>query len=339
MESAVTAPEGIVLPPAPPAGFDPVGRPADRARLAEFGLPPAPDAAREPALHAHWATLFAPGMRFVNPRPRAAVADDCLLRRHKMFALRRAGARQTSRLSVSGNWSGGWIAANRGERFRAVAARWRVPSVAPGAAVDKAAEPYRCSIWVGLDGKHAWAASMPQLGTEHTAGPEGGHRFWWQWWILNSTDMQHYVEGLPLSADDEVLCYLAMLSKTRVVYCFANISKQQVAVAIVSKPDNPMRGSTAEWILERPANGKVIGGDVITGNLFPMPDFGLVTSNTFAASCVALDDPVQARARDLVHCRTIQNGTVRRGPKRIGITARAERYRLRDLAIRYQPAK
>ena len=83
----------------------------------------------------------------------------------------------------------------------------------------------------------------------------------------------------------------------------------------------------------------MIGDEVTTGNLFPMPDFGLVTSSGFAASCVALDDPAETRARDLVHCRTIQNGTVRAGPKRIGITARAERFRQRDLAIRYQPAK
>ncbi|MES2714097.1 MAG: G1 family glutamic endopeptidase [Pseudomonadota bacterium] len=335
---ATTGAGGVFHPPAPPRGFDPVGNAADRARLTEFGLPPAPDAVREPALHAHWATLFTPSMRFVSPEARPAVAGDCVLQRRRITALRRGGASPAARTFVSGNWSGGWIAANRGARFRAVAARWRVPAVMPGAAVDASAEPYRCSVWVGLDGKHAWAASMPQLGTEHTADPNGGHRFWWQWWVRDSTDMQHYVDGIPLSPDDEVLCYLAMLSTTKVVYCFANISSGKVAVAVVSKPASPMRGSTAEFILERPANGQVIDNKVITGNLFPMPDFGVVACDSFAASCVALDDPANTRPRGLQHCRMIQNGAVRSGPRRVGVTARAERFRIRDLAIRFQRA-
>lgn len=334
---AVTVPAAPFQTVVPPPGFDPVRNMADRARLASLGLPPAPDPQAEPLLYAHWATFFAPGMQVAGAPPPPTVPPDCRLGRTRILALRRAGPRQASRLSVSGNWSGGWIAANRGERFRAVAARWRAPSVAAGAPEDAAAEPYRCSIWVGLDGKHRWADSMPQLGTEHTA--DGGQRFWHQWWIRDATDMQHYVTSLPLDPDDEVLCYLAMLSTTRVVYAFANISKMRVAFRTVSKPDDPMRGSTAEWVLERPANGQVIGTTVITGNLFPMPNFGLVTCDGFAASCVPLAGNAPPRAHDLVPCRTIQNGTVRRDATRTAITARAERYRRRDIAIRYQPPR
>ncbi|MBR0654668.1 G1 family glutamic endopeptidase [Plastoroseomonas arctica] len=326
-------------PTLPPAGFDPVNIATDRDRLAEFGLPPAPDAAKDPALFAHWSSLFGPDTAFVPADTRPASPAERLFRAMKSMALRRVGARPASRLSLSGNWSGGWIAANRSERFRAVAARWQVPSVAIGAPEDANGEPYRCSIWVGLDGKHRWAASMPQLGTEHTAGPDGGHRFWWQWWVRGSTDLQHYVDGLPLAAGDQVLCYLAMLSTTRVVFCFANLSQGKTAFATVAKSAAPMRGSTAEWILERPANGEVVGNEVITGNLFPMPDFGLVTSADFAASCVRLNDPSVARPRFLRPCRMIQNGTVRAAPVRIAVTARTERYRERDLRIRYQRPK
>jgi hypothetical protein len=334
-----TEKEEVYFPPPPPPGFDPVNKAADRKRLADFGLPPEPDALQEPELRKLWATLLSPAMNFSSAKPPSDPPQSFRSSRTRIVALRRTGARQASRLSVSGNWSGGWIAANRGARFRAVAARWRVPTVAIGAAEDANGEPYRCSIWVGLDGKHAWAHSMPQLGTEHTAGPAGGHRFWWQWWVLNSTDLQHYLGVMPIEPGDDVICYLAMLSTTRVVFCFANVTKLRLAVVVVSKFASPMRGSTAEWILERPANGEIVDGEVVTGKLFPMPDFGAVNSADFAASCVHLDDPAIRHARGLQHCRMIQNGTVRADPVRIGITARAERHGKRDLEIRYQPAK
>jgi hypothetical protein len=251
-------------PRLPPDSFDPVHNLADRARLEEFWLPSMPDPNHEAVLYAHWAEMFSHPLHFVW-----AHSQPFLVRPFES----------------SRNWSGAYLLPSDGRRYTRVVGRWQIPTVRLGTGPNPDALPFRCSIWIGLDGKKPWTKSMPQVGTEHTVDPDGAveePKVWWQWWLRDDVSEPHYISGVPIAAGDVVLCSLTVMSLNLVRFHVKNQSTGDFATLAHYEAEQ-LRGSSAEWIVERPADpaaasvGPRPGGEPEPGPLFPLPDYGVVT--------------------------------------------------------------
>lgn len=279
-------------PPAlPPADFDPVNSPEDRARLAEFWLPSRPDPEREPELYEHWREMFSGPLRFVPaepPRDEPTVPNRALDATVRVMGV-------PANFETSSNWSGAYILPNRGNRFTRIVGRWEVPEVRPGVGFEPAALPFRCSIWIGLDGKRRWTKSMPQVGTVHTVARDGTletPKLWWQWWLRDGRSAPHDITGVPIRIGDVVLCSLTVVSPHQVRFHVKNRNTGDFAGLAVREPI-PLRGSSAEWIVEQPAEPPIeprvmVDGELDTGPLFPLPDYGSVLFERCAAQAAAV---------------------------------------------------
>ena len=319
--ASVGGPSAEDTPALPPAGFDPVHNPHDEARLAEFWLPPRPDATQDPVFHELWRDLFAAPTTFVRARSRLAGSADT----NPPGVMGASAFPHAVRLpETSQNWSGCYVVPNHGQRFAEVAGRWHVPNVTRGDGPATPDLPYRCSIWVGLDGKYRWAGSMPQIGSEHTvlaAGHPQADVLWWQWWVRGGNTLPNYIDGIAIHPGDSVLCWLRMTAAARTVLHVKNLRTGDCATIGVTG-DVPVTGSTAEWIVERPANPHVVDGTVQTGPLHPLPDFGTVALDGFAARGVS-----SAGSRTYVApgARVISITEQRNNPSRSAITSRPRR--------------
>jgi hypothetical protein len=265
----------------PPEGFDPVNEPADAARLGEFWLPPRPDVRLEPELHAHWREMLAPPLRYVLAQSQLSPKRPM----RKRSGSKTAMALHTTKLEGSTNWSGAYIVPNRGHRFAHIVGRWRVPKLEAGIrASDDVGLPFRCSIWIGLDGKKRWTSSMPQIGSEQTLSREGKQTqlLWWQWWQRDRADrlsLPSTIAGLPVSPGDLVLASLTALDPHCVRFHVANRTRDLFATVQVTRAAQ-LVGSSAEWVVERPADpdlGK-------PGPLYPLPAFGDIVIDRCAAA-------------------------------------------------------
>jgi Peptidase A4 family len=259
--------------PLPPEGFDPVRNPKDVDRLAEFWLPERPDHKKQPDLYAHWHEMFSPLPTFVKARS---------LPRHKPHVSNmpnvpprlRAGA---GLLESSRNWSGAYLDCTNANPFRRVVGAWTIPAVNPGIRQkDDLDLPFQCSAWIGIDGKKQWTESMPQVGTEHGIGSGGRrhHFLWWQWWQRRpgrDPELPFIIRGVPVKPGDRVLCSLTLVTPERVRIHVVN-RKTNLFATVEVTADEPVRGGTAEWVVERQSDFRR-GPDV----LHPLPDFTEVT--------------------------------------------------------------
>lgn len=277
-------------PGLPPSDFDPVNKPGDRARLEEFWLPPRPDPEREPELHEHWREMFSWPLRFVfaGSRPAEQPVTTVLL------AGRVPGPPATASFETSSNWSGAYILPSRGDRFSRVVGRWEAPKIKPGTGPNPSGLPFRCSVWIGLDGKKAWTRSMPQVGTVHTVACDGtpaDPKLWWQWWVRDGHSAPHDISGVPVRTGDEVLCSLTVVSPHEVRFHVKNRNTGTFAGFAVSEPV-PLRGATAEWVVEQPSDPqddmKAGKGRRALEPLFPLPDYGSVLFRQCAAQAAAV---------------------------------------------------
>lgn len=257
-------PQTPLDPPAlPPPGFDPIRNPADRARLEEFWLPSMPDPDHEAELYEHWKEMFSEPLRFVWAKSQPFFVNP---------------------FETSPNWSGAYVLPENALRYTRVTGRWEVPQVSVGTGPNPYSLPYRCSIWIGLDGKKRWTRSMPQVGTAHTIQLDGtveDPTFWWQWWLRDGISEPHNISGVPIAVGDVVLCNLTAVSPTFVRFHVKNRNTGSFATIGVFEPHS-LLGSSAEWIIERPANpaGPSVSsamGAPNHGPLFPLPDYGVVT--------------------------------------------------------------
>jgi hypothetical protein len=282
-------------PPLPPPGFDPVHNESDAAQLEDYWLPSRPDPRREPGLYAHWKEMFCPVPNFVEP-------DSCPFqhRRHP-FAVGTVGPgfeprpiARHSRFETSRNWSGAYIVPSRGGRFKRIVGRWTVPDVQTGTGSNPGNLPYcQCSIWVGLDGKKRWTPSMPQIGTAHSidapgysaALPVSANALWWQWWSRHGYSAAWEIRGVPICPGDVVLCSLTLVSPLVARFHVVNRTSGRFATqAVCSK--KPADGSSAEWIVEKPAAFPQDPDWRAADPLRPMPDYG----ELLLESCIAEHD-------------------------------------------------
>ena len=280
--------------PLPPKGFDPLR--ADADTLEHYWLPARPDPKLQPELYRHWIEMMSPAPTFVRASSQQPTQVQALVgatTRSPAFKVHGGG-----RLGSSRNWSGACVTALRGNRFKRVVGRWRAPALEPGlrTAGDQG-EPFRCSIWIGFDGRKLWTQSMPQVGSVHTLGDNGqeSHGLWWQWWERNSAatadNLPWTISGVPIRRGDVILCSLSIRKNdpTTVRLHVVNRTTHHFATVQISK--ELVLGSTAEWIVERPADWQAATQQNPSGPLFPLPDFGAIAISRCAVEHASPDAP------------------------------------------------
>jgi hypothetical protein len=293
-------------PPAmPPSTFDPVNNAADAAKLEQYWLPSRPDARKQPELYEHWKEMLSGPITFVRAKVRPVNAGQ------PRSSARRPGKADGSAAHLNGspaglpadggpfissNWSGAFLQASGGRSFSRVAAAWKVPSIKAGvrSALEPPGVPFRCSTWIGIDGRDG-TDSMPQLGTVHKLTAEGRqeHGLWWQWWrrgYSKPDGLPHDVTGVSIDVGDRVMCSLVALARDVMRMHFVNRTKGLFATLQV-KGAAPIKGFTAEWICERPADFTRAQSPADPGPLHPLPDFGTVAMDKCIADIGTLPVP------------------------------------------------
>ena len=90
------------------------------------------------------------------------------------------------------------------------------------------------------------------------------------------------ITGVPIKFGDVVLCSLTVMSPNLVCFHVKNRDTGSFATIAVFEPE-PVRGATAEWVVERPADADLSSGGLDPGPLFPLPDYGTVMFERCAA--------------------------------------------------------
>lgn len=327
--------------PVPDCGFDPWK--ACPTKLEYFRLPARPDPVAEPALHRLWAAMFPAGVRFVGIKSQPATCATAIKGRSARAESVGARIRRPMRRRLTSvNWSGGYAYPRYGARFVQVGGSWVVPETSAGSPDDRHAVhrqhdplPYRCTIWIGVDGRQRWATGMPQLGTEHNA--DGSARFWWQWWTPNNKCFQFYVPEIAVQAKQRVICNLSIIGGEKARFHFFNADSKEFGTVEVKWPGH-LHGSSAEWILERPGDPVVVDGKVYNNGLHRMPNFGHVELTEFAAKMVPAIESDPSKEIDERALQLISNRTTRTNPRRNVIVSRAKRSKAtRNLVLDYRP--
>lgn len=334
-------------PELPMPGFDPLKEPEERELLARYWLPPYPDEATQPELLAHWRALFAGPPSYVpsvsepdQQRWKSENGGGSAESQNGPFAPARPSRPHFGAgPELSHNWSGGYVTASRDDRMVQVVGRWIAPSIALGDGTNEQGLPHRCSIWIGIDGRARWAASLPQLGSEHTVflGRQAQtHRLWWQWWTPGRS-YPFYINGIAIEPGDPILCHLRMDGRQRAIFHVKNDHPDRRKLATIAAIcEHPIEGNSAEWIVERPNRPEEVNGLVRTGPLHPSPDFGCIDVQGFAA----WGEPDFRRGGHtytMATARLITSTEIKQNPTRIAAIGEPERRRRADeLGVTYR---
>ncbi|HET7883349.1 MAG TPA: G1 family glutamic endopeptidase [Acetobacteraceae bacterium] len=315
--------------PVPGPDFDPLHAPPEE--LEKFGIIPRPDPERQPELYAHWAQIFAPPIRFVEPKVREVTAAFQL---NLNVTSPATLATETSRYAKSSNWSGAFVVPVDDTMFVLVAGIWIVPTLAvpPPAFRPAGATQYVCSSWVGLDGQRRYLnSSLPQIGTMQTldvsgSPPQTTARGFFQWWDRENGGSFLQFDGLSVQPGDVMLGAVWAMNPTQVVGYLVNISTAELAWVRVDAPTvhadgAPLQltvsGATAEWILERPTQ---FGST----ELYAFPDYGTTSfSACWAGAALAAGPPTSFH--DLEPARFIRMFDTLHDPTRTVFISMGER--------------
>ena len=242
--------------------------PAEKSveELLEIGLPPKPDAAKQPRMRELWEKAFGKEVTVVP-----FVFDVAALSTFPYELLDRQVdemAVQKTRFETSSNWSGAYITANWDRQFMQVSGVWTVPELLdlpPGEYQGPTGLPYVCSNWIGLDGQRRYLdSSLPQMGTATTLNLPGPPTTltWTQWWARGTGTTIPLPMGLAVNPGDQVLSILTAINPQTVVFLMTNLTTLHFMPVLgtappVTLPDGStvipsIAGATAEWIVERP---------------------------------------------------------------------------------------
>ncbi|KND93515.1 Aspergillopepsin-2 [Tolypocladium ophioglossoides CBS 100239] len=234
-------PEGVQLPEAPPAGFDPMG--ASNDLLVRHGLPPRPDQSSEPESYAWWMkvcswprTYVAPGFERLSVRPASSGEQQSTVHRSK-------------------RWSGAVISATQGFKFEEIRGSWDVSRPFPD---NLAWRPkhwdsgtFRASTWVGIDGYQSH--DVLQAGTGHICttsihqDTEYHTHAWWEWFPQHAWRLT----GFQVKPGDLVHSYIRATDSTHAMIYFYNDSACTYTSFHVTAPNGvSLKGNSAEWIVE-----------------------------------------------------------------------------------------
>lgn len=203
------------------------------------------------------------------------------------------------------NWSGGYLAPREGRSFVSVMGRWKVPSVSPPP--GGAAQEYRSSTWIGLDGQKFYLdSSLPQIGTSQRwmPGPPGEARYaaWFQWWARGqeATEIERPLD-LPVAAGDEISAIITVLDETTVCCNLKNVTQGIILKAFEAIAPVPchISGATVEWVMERPSPLSSVGSDPYRLPVYTPFAFSDCLAESIAPGNDALRDHDLERARTM----------------------------------------
>ena len=268
---AVNALATVQSLPSPPPGFDPVS--ASDADLARYGLPSRPDpftgrsVSYSTWLHAmrHARTRVEPQIRVTNHQHVPAMT------------LRRLPGIQSSTMA-STNWSGEMLLSGASSfgaaSYTEVLAQWLVSAVQqpPGSCggTDVSA------AWVGIDGAAASSADVLQAGTEADTGCSNGittqnYYPWFEWYPA----YEYEITNFTMYRGASVFVVVQATGSTTANVTFVNLQNDSYTVAKVTAPaGTSLKGSSAEWIIERPTVNNTLG---------TLADFGLTQMSSEVA--------------------------------------------------------
>jgi hypothetical protein len=265
--------------PVPTGPFDPST--ASQQLLRTYGLPPRPDANRQPLIRETWDKGFGKplNLQAFTVQPNLVEDTQYRLYRDQVTDMSFEG----SHVETSSNWSGAYITANQDRRFLQIWGYWTIPNylnLPPAAMQGPPGIPYVCANWIGLDGQRLYLdSSLPQMGTVSIRQPDGTTtaQSWMQWWARGVAGSAPVPIGLAVNPGNQVFCVLTAWDPQTVIGVMVNLSTATGTVVMgtsptVTLPDGSMvqpdiAGSTAEWIMERP---RVVGQTTI----YNFPDYG-----------------------------------------------------------------
>jgi hypothetical protein len=261
----------VYTPPAPPAGFDPVA--ASDADLARYGMPPRPNPfARDGLAYATWSHA----MKHAKIR----VAPQVRVTRHRhvpAVALRRLPGEQAGTLG-STNWSGEIVLSGAssygGSSYTEVLAQWLVSAVQQP--VGSCSGFDVSSTWVGIDGANGSSSDVVQGGTEADTGCSNGvttQNFypWFEWY----PDDEYEITNFIMYRGASVFVVVQATGPTTANVTYVNLETENYTiVSVKAPPGTSLKGSSAEWIVERPTINNTIG---------TLADFGFIQMSSEVA--------------------------------------------------------
>jgi hypothetical protein len=284
------------------------------AELDRVVLPRRPNRSRAADIYEQWADMLdgaetLTGFSFAGAEPPGSVVP--------------IGAPR--RIESSRNWSGARVAPTGGRLFDSVIGRWQAPNPRP-VPLEHGLRG-ACSIWVGLGGHRRWSNALPQIGTVHVAGsgaaPPDFHTAWIQWWVRGADPTESRVKPRALSAPaitagSVVLCWIEMVRPMEARFFLRKQGDPILYRAVVAMdgapgpvPNAAVRGSAAEWIVERPRNPA-------SAHFHPLARFRSVRFNRCAARTSAGQERLGA-------CRMIRMVQQQQAPERATVISTPRR--------------
>jgi len=313
-EHALNLP-GATTIDAPPAGFDPIA--ASDEELAYHGFPPRPSQSQTKA-YASWVKAMkaskvrvAPKLEqtaiFHGPVKPGKAANPTAVERSPLLAT------QPSNVSYSNNWSGyvdfSGATSYGSSSYYFIENDFVVPIAQQAFGACTGGWDYG-SAWNGIDG---WGSpDVLQAGIEFDAlcalgGLVRGTLYsaWYEWYPYGEVR----ISSLPIAPGDDIFVEVWHTSSTQGYAYLVNYStNQSVSVGFTAYPGYPLRGNSAEWVVERPT----VGGSLANLTNYIMDPFWDAYAYTESYTFYDIDE---ATAVDM----TDNNGNVISYPEYLGL--------------------
>jgi hypothetical protein len=267
---------GTYTMPAKPAGFDPAT--ASPAELQIYGLPPRPDKQANPKGYASWLNAVSIPNRIIPVLQQTSVFHGPARIAPKSASPPQGAATAPTQYAVTGfyNWSG-W------DTYYS-AAPFKIEQVWGSYVVPVARNPFgQCpshpqydvwsSYWVGIDGR--LDAVVFQNGVEADSYNDCAGS--WQYyapWIEWYPGPEYRVLNAPVQAGDYIVVVNWTTSATTGCFFWANESQQwygDICTSSSAIGGSPVKGTSVEWITERPYTGEHATGFAYLTNYVTVP--------------------------------------------------------------------
>ena len=182
--------------------------------------------------------LFPQGLSLIRPE-----LHESATKRHG--PLQRADAESTT----TPTWSGAVIAPSVGKSFTGISAQWNVPAVT--APFGQTGE-FDSSSWIGIDGDGT--PQVFQAGAEQQASDGGTSYYCWYEWFPN---LEVSISNLPVGPGSAVFASLVATSPS-LGHVFLVSGSKAVSMDVSAPAGFAIEGGSAEWIMERPSDAKLI---------------------------------------------------------------------------------
>jgi hypothetical protein len=267
-EHALNLP-GATTIEAPASSFDPIS--ASDQDLQYHGFPPRPNQTTEPKAYATWVKAMNASKTRVVPKLEQTTifhGPANLAKNAKPSAAQSNAASATGKVSnvaYSYNWSG-YVDFSGATSYGSSSYYYLVNNMV----VPKAQQAFGActgswdwgSEWNGIDG---WGSpDVLQAGVEFDAYCALGglsrssyYSAWYEWYPYGEVR----IGGFPVAAGDDIFVEVWHTSPTQgYAYLVNYTNNQAVEVGFTAYPGYPLRGNSAEWVVERPS----VGGSLTT---------------------------------------------------------------------------